>query len=153
MQTTTATTAIDTNEIVQTGRDLWDSWTNMWNGELSLARDIIADGFYAHLSNTHTADPATLRNAVEVEKWVIRVRNKYAKLVYATQAGPFVDVTAQTVTCYWKAHGVFAGLTGKAGDIVGKEFTVVGTDILRFEDGKIIECWTMSVPLEIDPLS
>lgn len=153
MQTTTATTAININETGVTGRSLWDSWTDMWNGELPLAHDIIADGFYAHLSNTLTADPATLRNAVEVEKWVVRVRSRYAKLVYATHAGPFVDVTAQTVTCYWKARGVFAGLTGKAGDIVGKEFTVVGIDILRFEDGKITECWTMSVPLEIDPLS
>lgn len=153
MQTTTATNAININETIETGRALWDSWTTMWNGDLPLAHDIIADGFYAHLSNTLTADPATLRNAVEVEKWVVRVRSRYAKLVYATHAGPFVDVTAQTVTCYWKARGVFAGLTGKAGDIVGKEFTVVGTDILRFDDGKITECWTMSVPLEIDPLS
>ena len=149
-----ATTVInDTNETVQTGRYLWDSWTTMWNGELPLARHIIADGFYAHLSNTSTADPATLRNAAEVEKWVTRVRSKYAELVYATDAGPFVDTTAQTVTCYWKAKGIYAGFTGKAGDIVGKEFTVVGTDILKFRDGKITECWTMSVPLEINPLS
>jgi hypothetical protein len=143
----------NTNEIATMGHHLWDSWTAMWNGELSNARHIIADGFYAHLSNTQTADPATMRNAVEVEKWVTRVRNKYASIVYSTQAGPFIDVTAQTVSCYWKANGVYAGLTGKAGDIVGKEFTVVGTDILRFRDGQITECWTMSVPLEINPLS
>lgn len=106
-----------------------------------------------HLSSNLTADPATMRNAAEIEKWVIRVRSKFAAIVYATDAGPFVDTEAQTVTCYWKAKGIYAGLTGKAGDIVGKEFTVVGTDILRFRDDKITECWTMSVPLEINPLS
>jgi hypothetical protein len=145
-------TANLTADGVAMGNKLWNGWTLMWNGQVSEAQTIIADGFYAHLTKDQLADPAQLRDATAVMAWVGRIRGLYQELVYsyATDAGPFIDVHQQVISCHWQARGIYAGRTNAPLDMTGKAFQIVGNDILKFRDGKICECWTISKHVPVD---
>lgn len=126
--------------------DLWSRWTRMWNGDPELAREIIAEGFYAHLTSKRHADPAELRSAGAVIKWVEKIRAQYAELRYETNGAVLVD--GDTLVARWLASGIFAGRTALPGDVPGRPFRVAGTDVLRIEGGRIRECWTLSNYIE-----
>ncbi len=130
-------------------RALWRRWAAMWNGDYSLANDIIvAKGFTAHLTDIGLvfADPIRLRmnSQQEVHKWVARIRNKYASLNYTTKAGPFIDIETSCISATWQAEGVFTGKTSMPNDKPGAPFTIVRTDILRFKNGKLYEYWALN---------
>ena len=78
----------------------------MWNGDLGLADDLIADGLVVHLTRGALGDPAALRDARAVAPWVARIRGQYARLTYTTAAGPFVDIDARVVSASWFADGI-----------------------------------------------
>jgi hypothetical protein len=118
------------------GERTWARWAAMWNGELDLAAAIIADGFTIHLTAPARVfgSPETLRDARAVAAWVAKVRGAYARLVYSTTAGPFVDLERGVVASPWAVDGVDAG----------RAFRKAGLDILRIRDGRIHEAWTIS---------
>jgi hypothetical protein len=123
------------------GARLWTRWTAMWNGELALADEIIADGFVVHIRRSALGDPAQLRDARAVAPWVARVRAQYTTITYTTATGPFVDVDAARVTTPWFADGV---------DREGRPFRKAGLDLLRFDErGRVIECWTLSRDVDL----
>jgi hypothetical protein len=130
---------------------LWERWAAMWNGDYSQASDIIVvKGFNAHLTDIGLllADPVKLRmnSPQEVHEWVARIRERYASLNYTTKTGPFIDIENTKIIASWQAEGVFGGKTSMPNDIPGKSFTVVGTDILGFKDGKLYEYWAINSP-------
>ncbi|WP_447641947.1 MULTISPECIES: hypothetical protein [Chitinophagaceae] len=123
---------------------IFKAWTDMWNGELDKADLIIENGFRPHLLIDKYGKEDEINNAEKVKDWVKAIRGSFKSLTYAQLAGPFTDET-ESVTCFhWKATGVFAGKTGLPIDIPGKDFLIEGTDILKFWNGKIYECWTQS---------
>jgi hypothetical protein len=131
-------------DIRKTGEKLWSQWTAMWNGKPALAEEIIAPGFWVHLTLDTGMAPEQLRDGMSVAKWVAGFRDRFERLVYSYSASPIVDLEQGVVTCPWVVDGVYAGRTKSPLDVPGKAFRKAGVDILRFRDGRISECWTLS---------
>jgi len=138
-------------DVRKTGEHLWTRWTAMWNGNPALAEELIADGFWVHLTVDTGMAPEQLRNGKSVSQWVAGFRARFERLVYSYSVRPLVDVEQGVVTCPWVVDGVYAGRTKSPADVAGQAFRKAGVDILRFHDGRITECWTLSN--DITPLA
>lgn len=130
----------DTREV---GIKIWDFWADMWNGNLTLAEIIISKGFRLHIPNS-ASDAKTLYSSDDVKQLVSQIRGKYAKLHYYTVAGPFIDVNQQVVSAHWEATATPHKLHELFHNMPDKLIKIEGTDILKFRDNKIFECWTMN---------
>src|SRR5260370_42493675 len=53
----------------QTNKDLWKRWMEVWNGNLSIADEIIAPNFVAHLAPASTS-PAEVRGPDGLKQWI-----------------------------------------------------------------------------------
>ncbi len=127
--------AMDTR---QAGSDLYRCWASMWNGNLALADDIIADGFVAHLTADALSPPEQIRDARSVALWVGLIRGRGVDLAYSVELGPITD--GDLVVGYWRLVGF-----RKAADSGALlPFEKVGIDILRHRDNRLVECWTMN---------
>jgi hypothetical protein len=127
--------AMDTR---QTGSDLYRRWASMWNGNLALADDIIADGFVAHLTADAVSFPQEIRDARSVALWVEFIRGRGVDLAYSVELGPIAD--GDLVVGYWRLVGFRKAADG--GALV--PFEKVGIDILRHRNNRLVECWTMN---------
>ncbi|MFE3188265.1 hypothetical protein ACFXHA_04600 [Nocardia sp. NPDC059240] len=119
--------------------DLFERWTAMWNGDLTLAEEIMAAEFtlrYAQpgaeiYDDIHT--PAAF--AAQIDKF----RGEVPGLEYRSQGEPVVEMTDARTGFIARPYGA---------RIVGADGTVArdlsGTDILKFENGQIIEVWSVS---------
>jgi hypothetical protein len=120
---------------------IWDRWLDMWNIDAEIAHEIIADEYRVHLPAAGaTIDPSKIRSAAGMADWVRGFTGKFEGLRYSTDFGPLVD--GDKLVCRWIGRAVYLGLTGFPGDVAGKPVTMVGVDILRIHDGRIVECWT-----------
>jgi hypothetical protein len=138
------TKTINENEIISEANNIWDAWTLMWNGDLPQAEKIIETGFYPNLISDKYVTSKEINNAKKVKGWVSIIRSKFQTLTYETLAGPFTDIKQKTLCCHWKATGIFSGNSDIPTDAAGNKFLIEGTDILKFRNGKIYECWTQS---------
>ena len=141
------TTTMHEQGIISAANKIWQHWTLMWNGDLPKADPLIEDGFCLHLTSTKNAIAEEINNAGKVKEFVIATRAKFQTIVYETLAGPFIDTRQKTLCCHWKAMGIYSGNSGMPTDIAGTGFLIEGTDILKFNNGKIYECWTQSNPV------
>lgn len=116
---------------------LYERWALMWNGELDIADEIIADGFVAHLTADSLKPPAEVHDAQTVCGWINTVRSRIGEMFYSIEVGPLVD--DYKVFAYWQATGTLKGPND-----LGVRFAKVGMDILRISGNKIVECWTMN---------
>ena len=122
----------------QIGSELYRRWASMWNGNLALAQDIIADGFVAHLTADALPPPEQIRDARSVALWVELIRGRGVDLSYSVEVGPIAD--GDLVVGYWRLVGFRRAADGSA----LLPFVKVGIDILRHRDGRLVECWTMN---------
>lgn len=120
------------------GVELYRRWASMWNGDLEIAREIIGEGFVAHLTADAVPPQEPVRDARAVARWVDSIRGRGFDLAYAVELGPLVD--GDLVTAYWR----LTGFTGARHAALPQRFAKVGVDILRFRRGRIVECWTMN---------
>lgn len=117
---------------------LWERWIALWNGDLPLARAIISDQFVLHIAGESKAPEG--RAAL-----VDRIAAMHAAPTAArvtVEAGPLISsglvVGRWSVTC-----GL--GDEDRGDDRRGETLAPVrgtGTDILRIDSGRVIECWT-----------
>jgi hypothetical protein len=128
--------AADRNQEV--GADLYRRWASMWNGNLAIANDIIADGFVAHLTGDAPPPLEDIRDPASVARWVASIRKRGSHLTYTVELGPIVD--ADLVVAYWHLVGMRQGPDGGS----EQPFEKVGIDILRFRGDRLVECWTMN---------
>lgn len=124
----------DTQHIYQTGIQLWNQWTRMWNERPELAREIVASEFALHLTTPGTVDQTTITSPESVLAWVHSHRARFKRLTFDTRVGPFVDVVKGVVAGPW-----YADL-----NIDGKDGWACGMDTIAFHAGKITEYWTLS---------
>ncbi|MFI6602469.1 hypothetical protein ACIBHX_39980 [Nonomuraea sp. NPDC050536] len=116
-------------------KQLWNDWTNLWNGDLSLAERIIADRLTVH---SHAAapvgDPDSVTDRHGLVEWIGQVRASLGPdLTYHTSVGPFLD--DGHLSCRW-----LATFTGED----GAQLTKGGIDVLRLEGDLITEVWTVT---------
>ena len=118
--------------------DLYRRWASMWNGNLAIANDIIAEGFVAHLTGDALPLEEDVRDAASVARWVASIRRRGSNLSYIVELGPMVD--GDFVVAYWRLTGVRQGPDGSS----QQPFEKVGIDILRYRGNRVVECWTMN---------
>src|SRR5258708_38489019 len=53
----------------QTNKELWKRWIEVWNGNLSIADEIIAPTFVAHFAPASTS-PAEVRGPDGLKQWI-----------------------------------------------------------------------------------
>lgn len=120
---------------------LWTQWLRMWNEDPRIAHEIIGTGYVVHLPTAGaTIDPSTIRGAEDMAGWVTGFTGKFDNLRYHTDFGPLVD--GDKLVVRWIGTATYLGRTGWPRDVAGRPVTMVGVDILRVADGRIVECWT-----------
>jgi SnoaL-like domain len=120
---------------------IWNRWLDMWNEDPEIAHDIIGDTYRVHLPTAGaTIDPAAITDAAAMAGWVRGFTGKFANLRYRTDFGPLVD--GDRLVSRWYGTATYLGRTGWPRDVAGNPVTMVGVDILRIADGRIVECWT-----------
>jgi predicted ester cyclase len=119
---------------------LADPWKELWNGDLGLADQIIAEDFVAHAAPLTGSGPDQIRGRDALRQWIGGIHSVLPDLAFVIEVGPITD--DEHLVVRWKAHGRYAGgFPGAAAEAAGREVTFTGTDTLRIADGKLAEYW------------
>ena len=123
----------------QTNKELWQSWTELWNGNLSIADEIIAPNFIAHFAPVGMS-PAEVRGPDGLKQWLGASLGAFTDFSFTITVGPLAD--EDKLAGRWLFQGVYqGGMPGASPDAVGKQIEYAGMDFLRIEGGKIVEYW------------
>lgn len=125
----------------QISKALWQSWGELWNGNLSLADEIIAPHFVAHFGVALDANISEVRGPDGLKKWISGgALATFADYSFTTTVGPLAD--ENMVAGRWIFRATYkGGMPGASPAAVGKVVEYAGMDIFRVEDGKIVEYW------------
>ncbi len=131
----------------------WTDWLTFWNGDLDLADQVVADGVVLHATLLDGRDPATINDPETFAAWVGSLRQAVPDLVFETVAGPISEpaerASGTLIAGHWRATGTyqegFPGATAAAGTPVAFN----GTDMVRIEDGAVVEYWLVSDTLTL----
>jgi hypothetical protein len=74
----------------QTNKELWKRWIEVWNGNLSIADEIIAPTFVAHFAPAATS-PAEVRGPEGLKQWIGGSAPAFSDYSFTTTVGPLVD--------------------------------------------------------------
>ncbi len=132
---------------VQTNRELWQSWSKLWNGNLAIADEIIAPNFVAHFAPMGSS-PSELRSPEGLKQWIGGSMAAFADYSFTTEVGPIVD--EDKVAGRWIFRATYqGGMPGASPAAVGKQVEYAGMDLFRVEAGKIIEYWLCADILQL----
>ncbi|MCN9244850.1 ester cyclase [Streptomyces sp. RY43-2] len=129
-------------------RELWAKWNALWNGELDLSRadEVIADKFTVHgtslAGRMKTAAIDEIRDRDGLVSWIVRTRAALEDLHFTDEPGPIVD--GDLVAGRYRATAVHRGGTPGATAAIGTATEHVGMNILRIENGRFAEYWTVA---------
>lgn len=132
---------------MSTSKEIWDSWIALWNGDLAVADDLLADGLRVNSPRLSPAvDPSQIRDRAGAVALIGGVQ-AMATLRYETVVGPIGD--GDLVTGAWAFTGTYNGGMPGATAGPGTPLTNTGIDILRVEDGKVVEWWSAAENLTL----
>ncbi len=117
---------------------LWDSWIELWNGDLSLADQIIHPEFLVH-RNPPPRIPAELAGREALVTWIEQTRSFFDDLRLTVEVGPIVE--GEMVAGRWVAEGTYHGGIPGSTAPRGTPVRFRGNDIWRAEGGLIREYW------------
>ncbi|OIJ65800.1 ester cyclase [Streptomyces mangrovisoli] len=143
----TAPSATTTTDAAQ-ARALWAKWNALWNGEIDLSRadEVIADRFTVHgtslAGRMKTAAIDEIRDRDGLVSWIARTRAALEELHFTDEPGPIVE--GDLVAGRYRATAVHRGGTPGATAPIGTPTEHVGMNILRIEDGRFTEYWTVA---------
>jgi ketosteroid isomerase-like protein len=126
----------------RTAREIWDSWTVLWNGDLTQATLLVADQFRAHAGNATVGDPDAIRTRNDLLDWIRQSHTTIPGLRFHTAGRPVGDeglVAARWYATY-RSHD---GTTTKAR---------LGVDVLTVLDGRVVAVWTVGGSRVLDPV-
>lgn len=152
-----AISQIEGTSVAQPSREdmqqLWSQWSDLWNGDLAVANQIIAPSFVAHFAPSGNTTPEDVRGPDGVAGWISQSFAPYSAYTVTTTIGPIID--GNMMAGRWTISGTYqgkaAGATPAAGSTpaVGKEVSFDGTDMLRVEGGQLVEYWVSSDTLSL----
>jgi SnoaL-like domain len=122
---------------------LYLRWGSMWNGQLEISDEIIAEKFVAHLSADAAPPPQPVHDARSLREWIVAIRSRTTQMIYRVEVGPLVD--GDRVVAYWRATGALTTVDGR-----NMPFAKVGMDILRVNGNRFVEYWTMNNSAQAD---
>ncbi|MFZ6709648.1 ester cyclase [Undibacterium sp. TC9W] len=114
-------------------------WISLWNGDLDLAKAIIAPDFALHATLLDGRPDTAISGPAGLAAWVAQSHALFKNLRFTVQVGPIVD--GNFAVLRWEATGNYGGGIPGAGATVGTPLKFTGTDILRIEGGKVKDYW------------
>ncbi|MFZ6781246.1 ester cyclase [Undibacterium sp. Ji83W] len=118
---------------------LTNQWISLWNGDLDLAKSIIAPDFALHATLLDGRPDTAISGPAGLAAWVAQSHALFKNLRFTVQVGPIVD--GNFAVLRWEATGNYGGGIPGAGAAVGTPLKFTGTDILRIEGGKVKDYW------------
>ncbi|AUG75555.1 hypothetical protein CFP65_0597 [Kitasatospora sp. MMS16-BH015] len=126
---------------------LWERWIALWNGDLAVGKEILAERLTVHSPKLSDAlDPSAVTDrdaALALIGGVLGI----ADLHYRTEVGPLAE--GHLVTGGWQFTGTYRGGLPGATAAPGTSVANRGIDILRTEDGRIVEWWSAAENLTL----
>lgn len=118
---------------------LWGRWVSLWNGDLAVARDLIAPEFVAHFAPVGPS-PAEVRGPDGLTSWIAQVTGAFSDHRFETVVGPLAE--GDLVAGRWVFRAEYrGGFPGALVEAVGRRVEYAGMDLLRVEGGRIAEYW------------
>jgi predicted ester cyclase len=118
---------------------LFDQWLAFWNGDLDLAKSIIAPDFALHATLLDGRPDAAIAGPAGLAGWVAQSHSFFGDLRFTVQVGPIMDGDFAVVR--WVAESRYRGGIPGAYAAIGTSLRFTGTDILRIEGGKVKDYW------------
>ena len=119
---------------------LVNPWKDLWNGDLGVADEIVAEDFVAHAAPLTGTGTDEIHGREALKAWISGIHAVLPDLTFTIDVGPITDDEYLVVRC--KAHGTYrGGFPGAAPGPAGREVTFTGTDTLRVVGGKLAEYW------------
>ncbi|UNZ16315.1 ester cyclase [Streptomyces sp. 891-h] len=124
-------------------RALYERWLKeLWNGDLSVAKEIAAPGFTIHHGAIQPGGDRELKGPEGVTSLVSMSREYFDELTFETEVGPVVQ--GDLICARWVGRGRYKGGFPGATAEPGTEVAFRGNDILRGADGRFVEYWVCS---------
>jgi len=142
--TTATTTAGATKDAAAA---LITKWVKLWNGDLTIADDIISVDNRVHAAMFDGGDGSTVGGVPGMKALVSQIRSLMSDLVFTVEVGPIAD--NDHVVVRWVATGHYGGGIPGAGAPVGTAVTFHGIDILRVNDNQVAEYWLNADTLDL----
>ena len=131
----------------------WSDWLTLWNGDLALADKVVAEDIVLHATLLDGQDPATINDPKKFAEWVGSLRQAIPDLVFETVVGPISEPAEPTagimIAGHWRATGTYQGGFPGATAAAGTPVAFNGTDMIRIEDGAVVEYWLVSDTLTL----
>lgn len=132
---------------LQSNKELWKSWSALWNGNLSIADEIIAANFVAHFAPIGNS-PDEVHGPDGLKQWIGATVGAFTNYSFTTMVGPLSD--EDKVAGRWLFRGTYqGGIPGASSRAVGKQVEYAGMDLFRVEAGKIVEYWLCADTLQL----
>lgn len=123
--------------------ELFDRWTAMWDGDLALADEIMAPKFTLRYAQPGADIYDTIHDPAAFAAAIDTFRTDRPGLTFEVQGLPIVEMTDARTGIIARPYG--AKVIDPEGAVLRD---ISGTDILRFENGQIVEVWSVSGGLE-----
>ena len=140
--------------VVQPSREdmqqLWSQWSDLWNGDLAIANQIIAPSFVAHFAPAGNTTPENVHGPDGVAGWISQSFAAYSTYSVTTIVGPIID--GNMMAGRWTISGTHQGKAAGAippTPAAGNDVFFDGTDMLRVEGGQLVEYWVSSDTLSL----
>ncbi|MEU1390337.1 MULTISPECIES: ester cyclase [unclassified Nonomuraea] len=117
--------------------ELYERWLlELWNGDLSLAHDLVTPGFVGHWPGTDVHGPDGLIEAIR------QGHEPFDDVRVTLDVGPAVD--GDLIAARWTFTGAYRGGLPGASAPPGTRVSFSGHDLLRATDGRFSEYWVIS---------
>lgn len=128
-------------------KNLWLPWVALWNGDFSLADEIIAPDFVAHFAPM-AGSPGDVRGPEGLTGWIAGIVAAFSDYRFETTVGPLAD--GDLLAGRWLFEATYrGGIPGSSPDAVGQPVAYAGVDILRIEADRIAEYWLSADTLDL----
>lgn len=129
------------SDIRELGSGIYDRWTAMWNGEVALAEEIMAEDFTLRYAQAGTEAFDDARSPRRLADIITAWHHRRPGLRFTPEGTAVVDLTlVDGEATGLVARPYHASFTGEDGRTVSRS----GTDTLRITNGLISEVWSVS---------
>lgn len=129
------------NNLKQTGIQMFDQWTALWNKNLAMSEKILAPRLSLHYAQAGTEAFDKIETPSQLSEMIVFWHQKRSGIIFKTEGEPVVDLTEN--------DNRISGLVARPYHVSfidenGNRIARSGTDILKIMDGKIEEVWSVS---------
>jgi predicted ester cyclase len=125
----------------ETNRALLDRWIELWNGNLTVADEIIGPGFVSHFPPT-TSRSNEIQGSAALQEWIQTTLALFNNVQLTLDGEPVMD--EHKIAARWLFRGIYRGGLPGATAPVGTPIAFNGIDLLRIANAKIVEYWVSS---------